>query len=217
MAKLDLTHCTYGQLFVLHEVKAQKYNRYWLCRCSCGTIKKVRQGHLRQGKIISCGCYDLKRKTKHNAYKSRLYTIWADMKQRCNNPKQKAYVYYGAKGITICDSWNQDFQTFQQWALLNGYSNNLTIDRINTYKGYCPTNCRWATKTTQSRNKQKQCNNTSGYIGVSFDKQKKKWKSQISVNKKEYFLGRFLTAIEAAQARDQFIKTNLLQNYKLNF
>jgi hypothetical protein len=65
------------------------------------------------------------------------------MKQRCYSPKDKKYKYYGAKGITVCDEWLNDCQTFFEWALSNGYNDNLTIDRIDNDKGYCPDNCQW--------------------------------------------------------------------------
>lgn len=75
----------------------------------------------------------------------RLYRIWHGMKQRCYNPNAKGYQWYGGKGIAVCNEWRSCFFTFQSWALDNGYADNLTIDRINSSKGYCPDNCRWLT------------------------------------------------------------------------
>ena len=88
---------------------------------------------------------------KENKYKTRLYRIYHNMKQRCNNPKNTYYDYYGGKGIAICDEWN-DFEIFKMWANNNGYSDNLTIDRINGDLGYEPNNCRWITRKEQSQN-----------------------------------------------------------------
>ena len=74
------------------------------------------------------------------------------MKQRCCNPQNARYKYYGARGIAVCDEWMR-FEPFEQWALSNGYSDELTIDRIDVDGDYCPENCRWVTWETQQNNK----------------------------------------------------------------
>lgn len=94
-------------------------------------------------------------KKKHGMYGTRLYGIWSSMLQRCNNPKAISYKYYGGKGITVCDEW-KDASAFLKWAMSNGYSDNLTLDRIDSSKNYCPENCRWITNDEQQRNR---CNN----------------------------------------------------------
>lgn len=88
-------------------------------------------------------------KTRKNNKKRRLYLIWVSMKARCANKDNK---YYGAKDINVCDEW-MDYNAFEKWALENGYASNLTIDRIDSNKGYCPDNCRWVTRTVQQRNR----------------------------------------------------------------
>lgn len=85
--------------------------------------------------------------------KTRLYKILEGMKQRCYNPNNSAYKYYGAKGITVCDEWRYSFPSFEEWAFANGYDANLTIDRINKDEGYYPSNCRWVTMKEQNRNR----------------------------------------------------------------
>lgn len=85
--------------------------------------------------------------------KTRLNNIYQHIKSRCYNKNDNAYKYYGARGITMCDEWKSDYKVFKEWALLNGYNDNLTIDRIDNDKGYCPENCRWVSMKTQSCNK----------------------------------------------------------------
>ena len=83
----------------------------------------------------------------------RLRQIYSDMKQRCYNPKCRAYKDYGGRGITVCDEWRNSSKTFYEWAFSHGYRDDLTIDRINVDKGYSPDNCRWATRKEQAANK----------------------------------------------------------------
>lgn len=90
---------------------------------------------------------------KHGGKHTKLYEVWCSMRHRCNNPTDYAYKYYGARGIKVCKEWEKDYSAFREWALKNGYSEGLTIDRINVYKDYCPQNCRWATAKQQSDNK----------------------------------------------------------------
>lgn len=85
--------------------------------------------------------------------KKRLYRIYRNMKSRCYNKNAKDYKYYGEKGIRICQSWNSSFASFCVWALMNGYKNDLTIDRIDNDKDYSPDNCRWVSMDVQGKNK----------------------------------------------------------------
>lgn len=84
---------------------------------------------------------------------TRLYTIWVDMKDRCFNKNGKAYRNYGQRNITVCDEWKHNFRSFKQWALSNGYTDKLTIDRINNDGNYEPSNCRWVDNIVQQNNK----------------------------------------------------------------
>ena len=98
----------------------------------------------------------------HHGKGTRLYSIWKAMKVRCYNPNFRAYSRYGGRGITVCDEWLHDFPAFREWAIQNGYSDNLTIDRIDNSKGYSPENCRWVSYKTQA-------NNTRRNIVVTID------------------------------------------------
>ena len=128
----------------------------WLCVCDCGNTVIEQSTDLVRGKVNSCGC--LRREVTgnnrrtHGECKTRLYRTWSGMKQRCTNPKRKSYRDYGARGIKVCPEWSNSFQQFEMWAKSSGYSDTLTIDRINPDGNYEPSNCRWVNKTQQARN-----------------------------------------------------------------
>lgn len=159
---IDLTGQRFGRLTVL-EVSPKRARRelMWVCQCDCGNVVTVRGKCLRKGETKSCGCYNKevssKRNkvlaTKHGWYGTRLYRIYRRMKDRCTNPNVPMYHHYGGRGITVCDEWMNDPKAFCEWAMANGYEDNLTIDRIDTNGNYEPSNCRWVTNIQQQRNK----------------------------------------------------------------
>ena len=152
---------------------------------------------------------------KHGEAKSRLYNIRNMMIQRCTNPNATKYFNYGGRGINVCSEWLSSYESFRDWALANGYSKDLTLDRKENDKGYNPSNCRWANKSTQSSNTRKLIStNTSGYRGVSWHKYKNKWRCEIRANNKYKHLGYFDDKIEAANAYDKYIIDNKLENTK---
>lgn len=170
---IDLTGRRFGRLTVISHHHKNSYDvSYWLCKCDCGKVKVVRGSAMTTGIVKSCGCYNQElrhlRKTnfKHGfSHKERLYDIWENMKRRCNSPKNARYDFYGGKGISVCNEWLHDYVSFRLWALSNGYSDSLTIDRINNNGNYEPSNCRWATAKVQENNMSR--NHILYYNGVS--------------------------------------------------
>lgn len=135
-------------------VENDKQNKaQWLCRCDCGTKTKVRGYHLRRGDIVSCGCKRKTQNLKHGKSNHKLFSVWWDMKRRCYNKSRSDYIYYGGRGIKVCDIWKDDFQAFYDWAKASGYEEGLTLDRIDNDKGYQPSNCRWVPMKVQNNNK----------------------------------------------------------------
>ena len=89
----------------------------------------------------------------HLGSRTRLYRIWNAMKNRCNNPKSTNYKNYGMRGITVCQEWASSFEKFRDWAVSNGYADDLSIDRLDVNGSYEPSNCRWATILQQANNR----------------------------------------------------------------
>jgi hypothetical protein len=200
---------------------SKRKRRFGIYKCGfCGEEFKADANNIKNGNTKSCGCYKKRRMSEthktHGLRSTRLNSIWREIKNRTLNPKHKQYNDYGGRGITICDEWKNDFMSFYNWAMSNGYSEDLTIDRIDNDGGYCPENCRWTTKTIQARNTRIAKNNTSGYRGVSFYKGKNKCIAQICVNNKSIYLGLFPTAVEAGIAYNNYIIENNLEGYILN-
>ena len=197
--------------------------RYGIYKCGfCGSEFKSILDSVKRGKTKSCGCYQKRRMSEthktHGLGYTKLYKVWAGIKKRTLNPKNKQYNDYGGRGITICEEWKNDPIAFYNWAISNGYEENkgLSIDRIDNDGNYCPENCRWTTRVIQARNTRIPKNNTSGYKGVSFVKDRNKYNSCICVNKNEVFLGSFPTAVEAGIAYNNYIIENNLEGFILN-
>lgn len=157
---LDLTGQKFGFLKVLSITNDRKYGKVvWLCKCECGKEHRVISCNLLNGSTISCGCKNklnlAKANYKHGLSDSRIYNIYICMKERCYNPKSTSYENYGGRGITVCQEWLDDFMNFYNWAMENGYSDDLSIDRIDVNGNYEPSNCRWATNYTQKTTQEK--------------------------------------------------------------
>lgn len=182
----DLTGKQFGRLTV---VEYSKEKRLWLCKCICNNYIYTRSYSLTSGHTKSCGCYHNEIASKnisnsnylrgtHHKKNTRLYRIWSCMKQRCYNRNHHAFKNYGGRGIVICEEWKDNFQTFYDWAINNGYNDKLTIDRINNNGNYEPSNCRWITLKEQSLNRQ-----TTRYIAYKgMTKSLAEWSDDLEIN-----------------------------------
>lgn len=153
----DITNKRFGRLVAIDRIKREKHNTYWLFKCDCGNEIIIPQSYVSCGDTKSCGCYRKEMagknaQIKHNKAHTRLYQIWSGIKQRCYNKNKEAYKYYGARGIKVCKEWKDDFMCFYNWAINNGYMEELTIDRRDVNGHYEPSNCRWTTIKEQNNN-----------------------------------------------------------------
>lgn len=162
MAKyLDITGQKFGRLEVI-EFSGYDQNKAvtWRCKCECENEVIVRSDHLRYGKTSSCGCIKKEKSAQrgkdnatHGMWNTRLYHSWQHMKQRCDGTGNEVSTKrYHDRGISVCKEWLNSFETFMEWALSNGYNDNLTLDRIEVDGNYEPSNCRWADAQTQMNN-----------------------------------------------------------------
>ena len=157
MKPIDLTGQKFGRLTVINREENDNRGRArWRCKCECGNIVVVASSSLRSGHTVSCGCYNrdkcIERHTTHGMSNTRLFRIWCGMKERCNNPNNTRYENYGGRGISVYEDW-KDFLKFKEWAEKRGYSDELSIDRIDVNGNYCPDNCRWIPMIEQSNNR----------------------------------------------------------------
>lgn len=207
-----------GMMYPTEDSKQKR--RFGIYKCGfCGNNFKAIVHKIKNKSTKSCGCYQKRRASEthktHRLRSTRLYDIWANLKRRVSNPKDKKYSDYGGRGITMCDEW-LDIQNFYDWAMSNGYSDELSLDRIDNDGGYSPENCRWTTITIQNRNQRIRKDNKSGYKGVSYNKKEGKFISGITISNKGVYLGRFKTAEEGAIAYNNYIIENNLEGFILN-
>ena len=205
----DMTPVLLEDLGMRYPTENSKHKfRYGLYQCQyCGNEFEAKIQHIKSGNTKSCGCLI----NKHDLTKHRLYSTWGAMKARCYNPNSKAYKYYGARGIKVCDRW-LDINNFIE-DMYHSYQESLTLDRIDVNGNYDPDNCRWTTKEVQHRNTREiYKNNTSGFRGVAWNKQFSKWRVNIGIGNKIIFLGYYQTALEAAKAYETYVRLNNLEH-----
>ena len=144
----------YGSLTVLKE-GVKKYlpsgqsNRTVDCLCVCGNKTNVRLVHLTRGRTISCGCL---KNVMNGKSETKIGRLLKGMKSRCAPYHQERHLYFD-KGITVCDLWLNDFDSFEKWCKDNGFKKGLYIDRIDGNKGYNPNNCRFVTPKVNANNR----------------------------------------------------------------
>lgn len=221
MGKLiDLTGQRFGRLTVIEKSPSRRGDKtWWSCKCDCGSTLEVWSVYLRNGTTKSCGCLNremcsarLKAYRKRNGAdgrsKTRLHSIWAGMKERCLSPGSHAYALYGGRGITVCDEWRNSFDAFRDWALTHGYSEDLSIDRIDVDGDYCPENCRWADAITQSNNTR--CNHMLTYSGRTMSVSR--WAVEIGISR-----GTLVSRLSAGWSVQQAIETPVEHKYASSF
>lgn len=154
---IDLSGQRFGRLLVVQRAENIGKRVAWHCKCDCGKNTIVVADKLLRGKTKSCGCYSIERIARlnmtHGMSRTRLFKIWTAMRERCTCKKLINYPDYGGRGIKVCDEWMNNFETFRDWAYVNGYTDELSIDRIDVNGNYCPENCRWVTRLVQNNNK----------------------------------------------------------------
>ena len=145
----------------------------------------------------------MKSREIHGMTYTRLYHTWKAMKGRCNCETSQDYVYYGGRGVTVCDDWNESFVSFMKWSMDNGYEDSLEIDRVDVNGGYNPENCQWITRSENVAvgKKRRYKSNKSGITGVSWFRNSGKWSSRITIQGKTICLGHYYKLEDALTAR----------------
>jgi|AGTN01.1.fsa_nt_gi hypothetical protein len=151
--RIDLVQKQFGRLLVVGFAGTDKHRRaMWRCICECGAESIISGANLLNGYTKSCGCLFNELNPgitlTPNGKQTRLYMIWGGMRQRCSNPNHIGYKDYGGRGITVCDEW-KSFKAFHTWAMSNGYTDGMSIDRKDNDASYCPSNCQWIPREEQ--------------------------------------------------------------------
>ena len=170
-ALIDISGQRFGRLVALDLAGENPTNHHsmWRCVCDCGNITICDYSNLKYGTTKSCGCLREELRPslnyRHGLCYTKLYHVWSAMKDRCYNKNCAAYEDYGKRGISVCDEWRSDFKAFYDWSMNHGYTEGLSIDRINNDGSYSPENCRWATRKEQVNNRSN--NLTFTYKGIT--------------------------------------------------
>lgn len=194
-----------GRIYPNEDSKQKR--RFGIYKCFCGIEFKAQTHYINTNHTKSCGCSIY----THNLSKHRLYNTWVNMIRRCESITDKAYVNYGARGISVCDRW-KDVSNFIE-DMYPTYREGLTIDRIDVNGNYEPNNCRWVDMKIQGRNTRiLKSTNTSGYRGVFWDKSRNKWVARICIDYRKKHIGVFNDAISGAIAYNNYVIENNLEH-----
>ncbi len=157
----ELTHIGHVEV----GTKKVKVKQYETTCPSCNIAYKLLLSNIKKRQTKFCRkCYQYE--LKHiDGVGTRLYTTWNAMLQRCSNPKNNRYEYYGGKGITVCEDW-ETWSNFRDWANINGYTDELTIERRDSNKNYHPHNCEWITKSENTIRSNDRDNMNNKYIKI---------------------------------------------------
>lgn len=198
----DLTGMIFDRWTVVSHQGKRMSDHTWLCRCSCGNERIVRTANLKNGSSRSCGCLQSEvvamRNSTHGLTGTKVYRVWSNMIRRCEYPKAIGFSRYGAKGVTVCEAWHSFENFFND---MGNIPKGMTLDRIDNTKGYCKSNCRWATPTTQARNRGEFSTQSTPIKGVVIVGGR--YRAKIGVNYKQIHLGYFTSLEGAAIARQK--------------
>jgi len=202
---LNLVGQKFERLTVIGRAGTNKHRCVlWKCLCDCGNFTLVISSRLRAGHTKSCGCLCKEKASErmkiHGMGGTPTYNTWSCMVNRCNNPDNIGYSYYGGRGITVCKRWLKFEDFFEDMGIK---PKGLTIERKDNELGYFKENCCWATMSDQSKNKRIQKNNKTGVNGVCWHPQTKKYQASIRVNGEQKYIGLFVSLKQAAKARKQ--------------
>jgi hypothetical protein len=152
-ALVDITGQRFGRWTVLRRCPRRDNQRhtFWVCRCDCGTEREVVGCNLRLRGSSSCGC-DKGLRTTHGGSYSSEYSTWRAMRARCRDPNEVGFKNYGGRGITVCDRWDESFAAFLE-DMGAKPNKRLTLERVDNSRGYEPSNCIWATRVQQRKNR----------------------------------------------------------------
>jgi len=141
---------------------------------------------------------------KRGLWHHPLYKTWYHMISRCENPDHDRYKDYGGRGVSVCSAWRHNFVAFYHWGLLNGWEKGLTIDRIKNDGNYEPDNCQFISRELNAvKRRTLRKTNTSGFVGVHWDKAEQKYRAKIMIGGRTIYLGRYNNPKLAALVYDK--------------
>jgi hypothetical protein len=186
---INIKNQKFNHLTAISFVKTIDGDAIWLFECDCKakTRKEIKANNVKYGNIKSCGClltnFNKINKTTHNLKNHRLYKIWRAMKSRCHNLKNPGYKNYGGRGIYVNKNWRFNFKIFYDWAINNGYQDNLQINRIDNNQSYLPENCNWVSPRDNSNNRR-----NNRYILFNNKKQTlQQWLRDLNISRNQFY------------------------------